>query len=293
LRGLWWEGSDGSLWDLVNGPVQLREGGLKGLMRGPVEVRTRSWGNRNGQEVTGSRALPRFPALPVVWAGTDSPEEWESIYRAWSHSFDEVKPGKLRYLSHTDEVLSLSCRLDEAPDNYDDDWAARGYFMGTWDLVADDPFWYLPTVSREFASAVVTPRNFYGGGPVTEYGRGYPLVRGAGVQAGRVQIENPGSEPANWVARFPAPSASFLVSIGGMQVSGSYAVPGGGVLEISSATQSFYLLRNGVRTVLPWSDFDRFEFAKLPPGTSSEVFITSTGDGVPSFTFDPRRKEAM
>lgn len=293
MLGLWWEGSDGSQWDLINGPVAVRSGGMTGLMRGKVEVRTRQWANRDGREVTGSRKQERYVALPAMWAGMKTPDQWEQVYRAWSHSFSETEYGTLRYLSHGEEVLSLRCRLDAAPDNYDEDWAARGYFFGTWDLVADDPFWYLPTVSREFASAQVTPRNFYGGGPVTEYGRGYPLVRNAGVQTGRVQIENPGSEPANWVARFPAPSSSFMVSIDGKQVSGSYPVPDGGVLEIDSARASFYLIRNGVRTLLPWSLFDRFEFAKLPAGTSSEVFITSTGDGVPSFTFDPRRKEAM
>lgn len=293
MRGLWWEGADGSSWDLLRGPIQLWQNGATGLMRGEVEVRTRSHATRNGQEVTGSRALPAYPSLSVFWSDADSGEEWQQRYRAWSASFSETEYGTLRYLSQTNEVLSRKCRLDKAPDDYRFPYAERGYFMGTWDLVADDPFWYLPTVSREFASAQVTPRNFYGGGPVTEYGRGYPLVRHAGVQTGRVQIENPGSEPANWVARFPAPSSSFMLSIDGKQVSGTYSVPDGGVLEIDSARASFYLIRNGLRTLLPWSLFDRFEFAKLPAGMSSEVFITSTGDGVPSFTFDPRRKEAM
>jgi len=291
VKGLWWRGWDGSLWDLINGPVPLSNKGLRGLQRSMTDVRTTSSSNRDGQRQTGSSELARQPIISVVITETDTELEWVQLYRAWSRSFDSVKYGALIYLSQEDELLEMACRLERAPDNYDEDWARWQFMQGTWELVADDPYWYLPTVSEVFESASTSPVNYYGGDGASG---GYPLVRSAGRQAGRKRITNAGSEPVHWSARFAAPSAGFEVEIDGHTVAGAYPIPDGAILELDSENAAFWLWRAGTREHVPYFEVaSSTDFAQLQPGDASEIRIVNQGAGVPTFTYRPRRKEAL
>ncbi len=288
----WWEGVNGAAWDLIDGPVTLTNDGIEGLLAPSYELRFQENGQQHGSRYTGYRLEARDVLLPVVIHSDGDAAEFRQLYRAWSASFAPDKVGVLRVVIDG-EILSVNCRLRSAPRPITVDPTEQSVFAGLWELVAEDPFWYLPTVSRTFESASQIEVNYYGGGPVGEPGAGYPLVRGAGSQAGRLQIENEGDQPAWWTATFSAPSSAFLVSIDGSTVSGAYAIPDGSTLEVNSQEATISLVRAGEREALPWHLFDRVEFAPLPPGETAEVFVRSTGSGVPTFTFWPRRREAL
>ncbi len=279
----WLRGVDGSTWDIINGPAVLTDAGLEGPFSPAYEVRARRTAGRDGSVATGSNVLERDVMLPLVLAADGGPDEFRALYGALSRAFSPDADCELLTLAG-DDLLALRCRLTGAPQRASIDPLGAQVFEGLWELVAHDPYWYLPTVSLEFASASAAPVSYY---------PGYPFRRTAGRQAGRVRVDNPGTEPVPWVARFPSPSAGFALTIDGHRVAGTIPVPEGSFLELDSKATAAYLVRGGTRTHIPWGQLESFDWAQLQPGTASEVQITNQGAGIPSLTFRPKRREAL
>jgi hypothetical protein len=289
--GIVLEGWDGSVWDLRTGSVVLTPDGIVGLKGLAHADFVQDTALRDGQIYNGSRALPRDVMLPVlVGRGVNNEADWHELNTRW---WSLMQPGRYSTLWVTapnGSTRTLSIRfVDDGDGGSPRDPSAVRREVWPIRFVADDPWYYGDDFGRSFknggAAADEAPRNFYGGGPVTELGYGPPFYIARGSRQDETALVNTGDTKVWPVLEFDDALSRFKVTIGDGVIAGEtpkLQVLTGQTLRIeTSPIRQVALLidrasgseTNVTRQLSAWG------FRPIPPGATQDVRVEAESEG--------------
>lgn len=286
MIGLEFWGTDGSYWDLRNGPVQVLQKGLEGLGKAPIEFFQRATAGGDGEELTGWRAKPRPVFLPLLLGVNTNEETWEQLERDWWSANRVGKYARLRATLPSGAWRELSMRYqDDGGQAYEVDPSVDAFSIVGLNYRADkQPWWTSAPVSRSFRSGDVGV-NFFGGAGATA---GPPFVIARANLAGGVVLNNPGDLDAWPVFRIEGPSSAFDATIDGATVGGNIEVGPGEVLTVNTnpRVQTALLEEGGVvRNVTP--QLTQADFRRVPAGDSRNLQFSIYGEGLLTVELQP------
>lgn len=207
LQAMTWTGWDGSEWDLLSpNSATLLMAGARGLNMPSLTDYTSESPAVDGTRFRGSRTNQREVFWPLLVYGDAGSQAWVEYDRAFWNTLRPGMSGVWTVTHPNGETRSLRCRFkDDGGQSYDVDpslvgWAAYGIT-----LVADQPYWEGPAVTRTWKPSAPTP--FLGtGGP--------PFTISPGSSLGKATMNNPGDVDAYplWVLTGPIDSASVGMS---------------------------------------------------------------------------------
>ncbi|MDV3199955.1 MAG: hypothetical protein Q8889_02410 [Candidatus Phytoplasma australasiaticum] len=149
--GLVWYGTDGSMWDLMSGPVRASIAGIKGLGMPDVVYQTSKNAGRDGQRLRSISRNPRSFFIPVRFKG-DASTDVLGVQRSFWSSLGLGEYGTLVATTPDGATRSLRCRFED-DGNYAyalDPFTAFVTSIGL-TLTADDPYWYGPTIDVSYS----------------------------------------------------------------------------------------------------------------------------------------------
>lgn len=289
--GIKWRGADGSEWDLMNGPMQLVPGGIRGLSFPPTQTYADSSPSLDGRRRRGVRVLERPVLLPLDIGVGLSPEEFRTQEAAFLRTFRPERPGTLSVT--VDETRTLECSLDDTNDSttfetdpfeeFGNGDMALPYPL-LLELIADDPWWRGPEVVREFTAP--EGEAFY---PASESD---PWVLNISSAAAIIDdsITNPGDEEAWPIYTILGPVTSFTITLAGSTISsGTINVPDGGKLVIDTdPNRQTALLTVGTTTTLVTRQLGAMEFRSVAAGFTRTLAGFVTGTGSMNIRFFPK-----
>lgn len=275
-----WDGTDGSNWDLLGGPVRASIAGIRGLSMPEVEYATQEYALRHGQQTTSYRVKPRTAFLPLRFSDRDP----HSVIRVQRAFWRSIRPGETGTLTVSDGmggVRSLTLKFgDDGMIAYKIDPNIITEAFGL-TMIADDPWWKGPVQTVQWLSLGNMPRDFHGqaaGDP--------PLYIESSFNSGNTEtIRNDGDSDAWPIWRITSdldgtPVTAYDLDIGGSLVSGVTEIPFGHTLTINTdpRVQTATLsgpVTNGDRT----SGIAAIGFARVPAGEATTATATLVGSG--------------
>ena len=289
MLGITWTGTDGSVWDLVNGPVALTNGGIQGLGLPIAFNTTRQTALVHGQTLQSWRLEPRDVFLPVLFR--DSAELDVNVsQRAFWKSLAFGQYGTLKVTDTNGAVRSLQARIvDDGTATYTVDpnvfvQQVRAFGLR---LVADDPFWYGPEQAFTFGLGPEGTSTFFGNGSSATP---FYIVKSTG--GADSTLTNTGDLDAwvKWV--ITGPMTSFDLEIGGHHISGAITLTAGQTLTIeTSPLNQIAYLNDGTKVTRYLTAAD---FAPLPAtGVPVNVGIDVVGTGNITASFKPAYMRAF
>ena len=275
-----WNGTDGSIWDLLGGPVRTSIAGIRGLSMPEVEYATQQYALLHGQQTTSYTVKPRTAFLPLRFSDRDEYSVTRTQRDFW-RSLGLGKTGTLVVSDGMGGVRSLTLKFgDDGMIAYKIDPNIITEAFGL-TMTADDPFWAGPVRTVQWLKLGDMPRNFHGsksGDP--------PLYIESLFASGDTEtIRNDGDEDAWPVWRITSdlegiPVSGYELTIGGSIVSGVTDIPHGHTLTVNTdpRVQTAALsgpLVNGDRT----PEIVEIGFAQVPAGKATTATVTLTGSG--------------
>jgi hypothetical protein len=208
---MWWEGADGSRWDLVSPLSPVFAVSIEGLgMPGFVNQWTVS-GARDGQRYEGTQWGANTLTMVVQVGDTYTPEgysrrrtgeDWRALDSAWRKSLSAEKEGRLVVETGVGGKRSIGLRLDMKPISpADANPAQLGKAIYTYTLTAgDDPWWHGDPISVKFPWEV-DDEPFFSDAPGSDVG--LYIARDSATEV--AQLFNPGDREAypKWWAQGP------------------------------------------------------------------------------------------
>ena len=207
FQAMTWTGWDGSQFDLLSldsGAV-LTEG-LRGLNMPTLTDYTSESPAVDGARFRGSRTNQREVFWPLLVYGDGGSQAWIEYDRAFWNTLRPGKTGVWTVTHPNGETRSLRLRFkDDGGQSYDVDPSRVGWSAYGITLVADQPYWEGPAVTRTWKPSAPTP--FLGSG-------GPPFTISPGSSLGKATMDNPGDVDAYpmWVLTGPIDSASVGMS---------------------------------------------------------------------------------
>ena len=289
MLGITWTGTDGSTWDLINGPVALTSLGIQGLGMPIAFETTRQTALNHGQVLQSWRLDPREVFLPLIFDGA-SERDVEGVQRDFWHSLALGEYGELTVTDGNGAQRSLQLRFVEdnglsyAIDPYAKTLKPRPFSLS---MIADAPFWQGPTQSIEFGLGPGGTATFFGNGSsATPF---YIVKSTGGTDA---TLTNDGDMPA-WITwSIAGPMTSFELEIDTHLVSGSIAVTAGDTLTIeTSPLNQIAYLEDGTKVTRYLTNAD---FYPLPAtGLPIPIGIDVVGTGTITAAFRPQYMRAF
>lgn len=284
--------TNGTSFDLRNGPVRLgAEGseGILGLLKSTAF--TRQSGSRDGQLVDGFQVPAQPLKLPLKWGTDYSPAEtFEAIdSRLW----EALLPTETNTLRVRDtvrgSVRTVGIRLED-----------DGYSMGfdptdiemdesTFSFVADDPWWRGQAITIPFGVGASQP--FYG---ATGYGP--PFYISPANSSGSQPVTNPGHAPAAPLWDLAGPISAFVLNVGGSILDNAAAnILQGEHLYIDNdpAVLRAWRVKTDGTVVEETQNLATWGFTTIPKGTTRTVRADLTGTGVATMRIVPRFYRAV
>ena len=282
-----WTGADGSVWDLVRGPVQITDGGFTGLGFSEFDEYTRDSPLVDGQSFDGVRQKARQVFLPLLLGvDTGTSIDWLALERAWWRSVRPNKTGTLTVTAPDGQVRSVALRfVSDGGQPYKVDPALEAMSVAGLIMKADDPWWLAPEAGRVF-EVDPTGNNFFGG--LSGFGPPFTIV--PANTTGAWTMENPGDEDAWVVWVVEGPASGFRFVIDGHAIDGTIDVPSGSRLLIDTdPTVQTALLIDAAGNVSNVTQLlDSYDYARVPAGESVPVTALVYGVGRLSVRFRPR-----
>lgn len=289
MLGITWTGTDGSTWDLINGPVALTSLGIQGLGMPIAFETTRQTALNHGQVLQSWRLDPREVFLPLIFDGS-SERDVEGVQRDFWHSLALGEYGELTVTDGNGAERSLELRFVEdnglayAIDPYAKTLKPRPFGLN---MIADDPFWQGPQQSIEFGLGPGGTATFFGNGSsATPF---YIVKSTGGTDA---TLTNDGDMPA-WITwSITGPMDSFELEIDGHLVSGAIEVETGDTLTIeTSPLNQLAYLSDGTKVTRYLTNAD---FYPLPAtGLPIPIGIDVVGTGTITASFRPQYMRAF
>lgn len=286
MIGIIWEGVDGSVWDLRNGPVRLTEDAPSGLGSFESEAFTRETPTTDGATLLSVRRKPRTIDLPVMINVGFPPDAWQAWDRSWWKSLSEEEYGTLHVTDTLGDVRSIALRFSSdngyAPDR---DPSAAGVSAALCTLVADDP-WFRGQEVRFEVQPPPPPVDFFGSD-----GAGPPFYISSGGTIDATEIGNTGDADAWPIWEFWAPTTHFTAAVDGHEISGSIDIGDGQKLVIDTRpTRKTARLYTGDEYVSVMRQLDSFDFGRIPRGQIVPVRVSVVGSGLTVLRFEPLYK---
>jgi hypothetical protein len=282
--GVKWTGWDGSVWDLVEGPVRLMTGTEDLFNMHEAEVAVRETSMRDGQTVTGWRMPARSGLLPVALGRAATELEWLELERAWWRTMRPNKVGSLELTAPDGSRRRIGLRFQNAGGmKFERDPSPGRLTVAPLRMVADDPWWLGDPFVRSFDKGT-TPVNFFG-----PTGFGPPFFISGADTTDSATITNPGDADSWPTYVFEGPISQFSIAIGGQVLAGSIDVPVGAQLVIyTSQDRQIAWLMSGTSAEKVTNQLDSYGFARVPPGESVGLTISFAGTGSLTVTGDTR-----
>lgn len=278
-------GTDGSVWDLINGPVGLTTGGIKGFLEAvPPDDNVRNYSGRDGQVLTGWRIPEREVWLPLRFRG-NAATDVEGLQRAWWRA---LAVGKYATIRVTDRAgawreIAVRYRSESGRAMRIDPAVKSDPFAVT--LVADGSWWLGPVVEFPFSAEQAGVATFFGNGSGAT-----PFYIAPGQGSAQRSLINPGDEPA-WIEwTLTAPAQSFSFSVAGRTVAGAIALAGSDTLVIDTSPQKQVARLNGAKVTRQLSAVN---WAPIRSGESANVSISIQGTGLAVARFRPKYARAI
>lgn len=276
-----WTGWDGTVFDLTGSSaagVWFNDKGLEGLGQPDWDDFTREGALLDGQVLAGFRARAREVFWPLVIDGRG--DTWDAVQKAFWRTLWPGRYGTWRVTKEDGSWRELTVRIrsDGSP-RYRSDPTIDDLDVHGVTLVADDPFWRGPTVSRTFQTAE-DPLPFY----AVTTDRVFNLMSSSTVDS--AQIDNLGDVDAWPVVRIDGPASSF--SIFG-SVGGSIAVGEGEwlLIDMHPTRQSVRLYHSE----FDWENVTRQltdrRFQRISAGGAHIFDITLNGSGSMTVSIEP------
>ena len=287
--GIALETPDGTVWDLINGPVRLKRTGVKGLGMPTVASQVQELANVDGQRLAGWTLKPREVILPLRFEDASN-TDLEGLQRTFWNALGIGVYSDLRVTTADGRVRHLRVRFES--DNTVAYEIQPYIYTAPFDLylIADDPWWFGDPMVYAYSLAGSDVRNFFGGLDPAMAGVAPPfyISRSSGQTA--FNLTNPGDIDAWPVWEIDGPVSIFSVGVSGKLVSGMIPILEGSSLIISTdpANQSAKL--DGVRVT---RQLTALNFAPLPAGVQQALTIAVTGTGLVKVTFNPRYKRGF
>jgi hypothetical protein len=275
-----WNGTDGSIWDLLGGPVRASVAGIRGLSMPEVEYATQQYALLHGQETTSYKVKQRTAFLPLRFSDRDE----YSVTRTQREFWRSLQLGKTGLLTVSDGmggVRSLALKFgDDGMIAYKIDPNIITEAFGL-TMTADAPFWMGPVRTTEWLALGNALHNFQGlaaGDP--------PLYIESSFASGTHEVvRNDGDEDAWPVWRITSDLETSLVTgyrleIGGSVVSGTTTIPFGHTLTVNTDPRVQTATLSG-----PVTNGDRTDqildigFAPVPSRAETTATASLTGSG--------------
>jgi hypothetical protein len=269
-------GVDGSVWELTNPEAAVR---LKRGVRGLGLPTTQRDSSRSpivpGSRTRGIQVFDRDVFWPVgVWQG-GTPQQWLDLDAAWwrAWSFDQTCRWTVTQPNGSFRYLDLLLR-DDSDFTAKADPSLIGWVMYGMNLVAPQPYWRGPDVTRSFEG--LTPQDFYSG---------TPYYISASNNPGSATLDNPG-DIASW------PTWTITAGVGGLD---SWQVGLDGHLVGSDVPllegQSVTIVTDPAAPVVGQTAvrengddvtglIDPLDYAPVPPGTALPLSLLLDGAGM-------------
>jgi hypothetical protein len=168
---VYWQGIDGSIWDLYKGTQGLMLApGLSGLHLPVWKQQVSTSARVPGRRYLGTTYEPRTVILNLhvgdMFGTPRTDTTWRQLDDLVWKAFSAETPGLLYVISDTGGYRKLSCRMEQAPDPVHVlDPGLQGLATYSVTLVADNPWWLgldIATPSISYAAGNVV--QYYGGG---------------------------------------------------------------------------------------------------------------------------------
>lgn len=284
-----WVGTDGSVWDLINGDVSLSNAGITGLGMPLTFDTTRQTALYHGQTLQSWRLEPREVFLPLLFTG-DSFTDVEGIQRNFWHSMALGEYGSLNVTDGNGYTRSLELRLVSDNglayniDPYSDKTTRRSFGLS---MVADNPWWQGEEVSTTFGLGTEGTATFFGNGSsATPF---YIVKSTGGTDAALVNL---GDMPA-WITwTITGAMTSFDLEVDGHHIAGAITVDVGETLTIETSPLSqIAYLNDGTKVTRYLTSAD---FAPVPASASPvPIGIDVVGTGNITAAFRPQFMRAF
>lgn len=242
----------------------------------------------DGQLVTGWRAEPRRVFWPVVLIPSVD-DDWSQLQSRFWKGLRPNQYGLWTVTNTAPDGGSRSLRVRFVNDGdgvYTKDPSQRKFEVAGVELVADDPFWRGPQVSRTFQTAE-DQLPFY----ATDSDRVFNLLSSS--TTGSTSIENPGEVIAWPTIRIDGPATAFAISKrSGIGAGGTPNLSGD--IEIAEGQWLIIDQRPTVQTAVLYPDLvdvtvelDRAMFFPVAPEASTDIEVELTGAGSLTVSFEP------
>jgi hypothetical protein len=276
--GIRWTGADLSRWDLRRGNVRLTDGGIRGLGMLEYQGYTQDTAQRDGQYATGWKGKPRDILLPVKIGHTQmSEQDFLDVEAAWYETMRPDEAGTLTVTAPSGTERTIQARfVDDGGVSLDRD--------PTRDRTVVVPF------KDTFGTDQVgTARNFYGGGPVGDGGKGPLFVIGKSSSNSQRTLTNHGQVPVWPVYTITGPAA-FRFEVNGGVIERTTPVPQGYrlVIDTSPLRQTVRMYATDGTYVNAIRSMSRLEFRSIPKGGTVTAKLEISGSGQVEVTGVPR-----
>ena len=243
----------------------------------------------SGSTYRGYIAVEREVMWPLWVFNNESSNEWLKTDRAFWASLHPDRTGVWTYVSRDGITRSLTCRFaNDGGKAWDFDPGLFGWQDYQLYLVAEDPFWRGPRITKLFGGGVVATPFF---GPVLTPG-GPPFFIAQQFQLANGRVSNPGDEPAwpKWTLYGPFTEAA--VGIGGKSIEVPFEVEADEWVYIDTdPTVRKAMLGTGTPSsntgVDRFSDLGLVNWAEIPPGADLALDMEMTGTGSIRIEIDP------
>lgn len=276
-----WTAWNGSVFDMRRADgsgIWFTDQGIEGMGMPKSVDFTRDAEVLDGQEFLGWKA----PARSVFWpVAIDAGSAWLPVQREFWKSLTPGRYGTWRVTAPDGTYRELQCRFKEASDTYAVDPSESGFEVRGVTLVADDPWWRGPVITRTFTPQGTTTLPFFATTPPNVLN----LLSAFSVE--RAQMENPGDVDAWPVWTVHGPTDGFSVGVGSAVVAADLPIAAGRFVTIDTdPTAQFVQWDTGA--LVPYADLAQVDFAEVPPGERVTLSTRTDGTGSIDVALSPR-----
>ena len=283
-----WSAWDGSQWDISGGTDGVvLQSGVRGMHMPPVQRYSTRAPSVAGTLWRGGVTDERTVFWPMRVFSGDGSQAWVEKNRAFWRTLHPDYTGIWTVTQPSGDWRRLRLRFTEETDDADDlspelqGWALYGV-----NLVAEQPYWQGPTVTRTFTS--VTGQNYYGGDSGGGYGPPFYITPSDTFASAQVTNDGDVETWPTWTINGPTTSVS--VGIAGQTITFPMTLTAGQWVKINTEpTDQVARDQTGADRS---AELTNVAFRPIPTGTVS-LELTMFGSGSVTVSFTPKFYRAM